>query len=74
MKGEDPAIGDSEALAAIAFHARERQQAGHLAGAADEQGHGAAVLAAHVDLALEDEHHLLGRGAFLEENFAGAGD
>ena len=62
---------DGESLAAVALHARKRQHAGHLPGAADEERHGAAVLAAHMDLAFEDEHHVFGRSAFFEENVAG---
>jgi hypothetical protein len=44
-----------------------------LAGAADEQRHGTAVLAANVDFALEKKDHVLGRSTLLEENVAGVG-
>ena len=64
---------DGESLAAVALHAREGQHAGHLSGAADEERHRAAVLAAHVNLALEDEDHVLGRSAFFEQDVAGIG-
>jgi len=70
----DPAIGDGESLAAVAFHAGKGQQAGHLPGAADEQGHGAAVLAADMDFAPEDEHHVLGWCAFFKEDLTGSGN
>ena len=69
-----PHIGDGKSLAAGSLHARERQQAGYLTGAADEQGHGTAVLAAHMDFAPEDKDHPLGGRALLEENVAGVGD
>jgi len=55
-------------LAAGRFHAREREQAGHLPGAADEKLHGTPALAANVDLSFEDEDHAIGRLAFFEEN------
>src|SRR5271166_3763880 len=74
MNGEDPAVSDGEALAAVAFHPGKGQQAGHLSGTADEQGHGAAVLAADMDFAPEDEHHLLSGCAFFKEDFAFGGD
>jgi len=61
-------------LPAVGLHAREGKHAGHLSGAADEQGHGSAVLAAHMNLAFEDEHHMLGRSALFVEDVAGAGD
>jgi len=32
------------------------------------------VLPPHVDLALEDEHHVVGRSAFFKQNVAGIGD
>ena len=74
MNQQRPDRRDGESLAAVALHAREGQQAGHLPGAADKQRHGAAVLAAHMNLAFEDEDHVLGRSAFLEENVARIGD
>jgi hypothetical protein len=44
-----------------------------LAGAADEQGHGSAVLPADVDFPVDDEDHLFGGSAFLEEDVPGIG-
>jgi hypothetical protein len=71
---QPPDIGDGEALASRDLHAREGKQAGHLAGAADEQGHGSAVLAADVDLPFEDEDHVFGGRVLFIEDFAGFGD
>ncbi len=65
--------GDGKSLAAGGLHARKGQQAGDLTGASDEQGHGTAMLTADVNFALEDEDHVLGGRAFLEENVAGVG-
>ena len=70
---QDPHRGNGESLAAVALHARKRQKAGHLSGAADEKRHRAAVLAAHMNLAFEDEHHVLGRSTLLKQNVTGAG-
>jgi len=74
MDQQSPDRADSVALASVALHARERQYAGHLPGAANEQRHGTAVLTPHMDLALEQQDHVLGRGAFFKESFALTGD
>ena len=71
---ESPDGGDRESLAAVGFHAGEGEDTGHLSCAANEQSHGAAVLAAHVDFAFEDEDHVRGLSALFEENIAGVGD
>ncbi len=71
---ERPDRRDGEALPAVGLHAREGEYAGHLSCAADEQGHGATMLAADMNLAFEDKDHVLGRGAFFKEDIAGVGD
>ena len=45
-----------------------------MSGAADEQGHGAAVLAADMNLTLENEDHVGDGGALFKEHIAGVGD
>jgi hypothetical protein len=45
-----------------------------LPSAADEEGHGAAVLAADMDLALEDKDHVGDWSAFFKEHVASVGD
>jgi len=70
---ERPHRRSGKALPAVALHAREGQQAGHLPGAANKQRHGAAVLAAHMDLPFEEKHHPLRRSAFFKQHIAGVG-
>ena len=55
MEIERPGLADGEAIAAVGLHAGVGEFAGHLSGAADEEGHGAGVAASDVDLAAEDE-------------------
>jgi len=68
---KSPDRADCEPLSTGGLHARERKQAGHLPGAADEELHGPTALAADVDLSFEDEDHAVGRLALFEEDVAG---
>ncbi len=54
VKDEAPTLLCGESLASVTGHARVGEQAGHLAAAADEEGHGAGARTADVELALED--------------------
>ncbi len=70
MNLERPAGSDGVAITAVGLHARKGELAGHGTGAADPQRHGAAVVAAHVNLTLEDEDHAVGWAAFSEDHRA----
>ena len=65
-----PAGSDGVAIAAVGLHAREGELAGHCASAADPHGHGAAIVAAHVDLTFEDEDHAVSGTTFSEDHGA----
>ena len=65
---ERPDGADGEAFAAVVLHAREGKLAGHGAGAADEEGDVACAPAPYLDLAAEDEVHVVGRVVFAEED------
>jgi len=71
MNQQSPDGADREPLTARGLHAREREQASHLAGSADKQLHGAAALTADVNLPFEDQDHPVGWLAFFEENVSG---
>ncbi len=65
-----PDLADGVPLTAVADHPGVGQQPVHLPSAADEQRHGPAVIASHVDFALEDENHVLSRSALFKQDFA----
>ena len=67
MDVEDPVGADGVSVSAVILHAGERELAGHLAGAPDEEGEGAGVAAANVDFTAEDEDHLRSGVAFAED-------
>ena len=71
---ERPDGADCEAFAAVVLHAREGKLAGHGAGAADEESDVACMAAAHLNLAAEDEVHIVGRVVVAEENGAVGAD
>ena len=68
MDGEGPAFADGDAVATVRLHAREGELAGHLAGAADEEGDGAGVAAADLDLTAEDELEAIAGSALKEDD------
>ena len=70
---QEPYRRHGESLAAVAFHPREGKHSGHLSGTANEECHRATMLAAHMDLALENEYHVLRRCSLFKQNVAGVG-
>jgi hypothetical protein len=65
---ERPGVADAITVAAVALHPGERQQAGELTDARDEQREVAALGAAHMNLTGEQDVHAKGRISLAEDH------